>query len=47
MYPSTEMYFFLYWDKYCCTVVYMKFTVLKNIVAQPMNMFVLQLMFLY
>ena len=33
--------------KYCCTVVYMNFTVLKNIVAQPMNMLVLELMFLY
>ena len=40
-------FIFLYWDKYCCTVVYMNFTVLKNIVAQPMNMFVLELMFLY
>ena len=27
--------------------IYMNFTVLKNIVAQPMNMFVLELMFLY
>ena len=25
----------------------MNFTVLKNIVVQPMNMFILQLMFLY
>ena len=40
-------FIFLYWDKYCCTVVYMNFTVLKNLVAQPMNMFVLELMFLY
>ena len=40
-------FIFLYWDKYCCTVVYMNFTVLKNIVAQPMNMLVLELMFLY
>ena len=40
-------FIFLYWDKYCCTVVYMNFTVLKNLVAQPMNMFVLKLMFLY
>ena len=40
-------FIFLYWDKYCCTVVYMNFTVLKNIVAQPINMFVLELMFLY
>ena len=37
-------FIFLLWDKYCCTVVYMNFTVLKNIVAQPMNMFVLELM---
>ena len=40
-------FIFLDWDKYCCTVVYMNFTVLKNIVAQPMNMFVPELMFLY
>ena len=40
-------FIFLYWDKYCCTVVYMNFTVLKNLVAQPMNMFVPELMFLY
>ena len=38
---------FLYWDTYCCTVVYMNFTVPRNIVAQPMNMFVLEPMFLY
>ena len=40
-------FIFLYWDKYCCIVVYMNFTVLKNMVVQPMNMFVLELMFLY
>ena len=34
------IFIFLYWDKYCCTAVCMSFTVLKNIVAQPMNMFV-------
>ena len=40
-------FIFLYWDKYCCTIVYMNFTVLKNLVAQLMNMFVLKLMFLH
>ena len=42
---------FLYWDLYFCTgihiVVLMNFTVPRNIVAQPMNMFVLEPMFLY
>ena len=38
---------FLYWDTYCCTVVYIYFIVLKNIVTQPMNMFVLEFMFFF
>ena len=30
------------WDTYCCTVVYMHFNILKNVVTQPTNMFVLR-----
>ena len=38
-------FIFLYWDTYCCTVVYMYCIELKNVVAQPMNMFVLEFVF--
>ena len=39
---------FLYWNFYFCTgknIVVLLYTWMKNIVAQPMNMFVLELMF--